>query len=71
MRITEIFSYLEDLIRTEALKTINSEYYVEPIELHNFITNGLRRTNLGAIPIMMHDLGYDMKIECTFEKIQI
>ena len=68
MRDTEIFGYLEDLIRNEALKTINSEFYVEPIELHNFITNGLRRTHLGAIPIMMDDLGYDMKLECTFEK---
>ena len=61
--------YIESFMLDQAIRKITSEYYVEPIELHKFIINRLNNSNMNAIPLLMRDLGYSMRIECTFEKI--
>ena len=68
--LEDVYHTLEDLIRAEAIKKINSEFYVEPIQLHKFIMSMLNKFNMNTIPVMMKELGYSMRIECTFEKIQ-
>ena len=62
-------AYIESLMMDQAIRKITSEYYIEPIELHKFIINRLNNSNMNSIPLLMRDLGYSMRIECTFEKI--
>ena len=64
-------AYIESFMLDQAIRKITSEYYVEPIELHKFIISMLNKFNMNTIPVMMKELGYSMKIKCTFEKIQL
>jgi len=61
---------LRKLITQEAINKLNSEYYFESPVLHKFIIKQLEATNMNSVVLIMHDLGYNMKIECTFERFQ-
>ena len=61
---------LRKLITQEAVNKLNSEYYFESPVLHKFIIKQLEATNMNSVVLMMRDLGYNMKIECTFEKFE-